>query len=273
VAATPEAHGRRLRLLHLPKAAGTSLAPALALFYPGPAFVFTGRLEEDQARFRALSAEEKRRLVFVFGHAPRHTGFEEIDKWPTITILREPVSRVISFCRHVREGKSPHLREQFPPERFELDAFLASRNPELENLQTRLLLGGECPDDPEEAGRLAARKLADTGNFTAFGLFEELDLSLLHFRHVLRWPWLPQLARLNTSRVGADLVFTAEHRTRIAHLNRADEVLYGQARRIWRERSMPLRRSARWLLPYEKARAAVVLRLAYSPLGRWLTPR
>jgi hypothetical protein len=262
-----------LRLLHLPKAAGTSLAPALALFYRGPAFVFTGRFSEDQARFHALSAEEKRRLVFVFGHAPRRTGLEEIDEWPTITILREPVSRVISFCRHVREGKSPHLRKHFPPEQFDLDAFLESGDPELENLQSRLLLGGECPDEPEEAGRLAARKLADEVNFTAFGIFEELDLSLLHFRRVLRWPWLPQLARLNASRAGTDLVLTAEHRARIAQLNRADEVLYRQARRIWRERSKPLRRRARWLLPYEKTRAAVALRLAYSPFGRWLAPR
>ena len=59
----------------------------------------------------------------VLGHAPITTCIKEADSATIITFLRDPVERVKSFCQHVYEGKSLHLKDSFPPELFNLMHF------------------------------------------------------------------------------------------------------------------------------------------------------
>ncbi len=105
-----------IQFLHIPKTAGSSFKYALLNVYRfKPYFEFDGNLEKDLIRLNSLSEKKCRKIHVVTGHAHRSTGVEWIDNMPTITFLREPVSRVKSYCRHVSEGKSKHLVEQFAP--------------------------------------------------------------------------------------------------------------------------------------------------------------
>ena len=158
-----------LRFLHLPKTAGTTFTVLLERQYGSRRqFQFSGDGQHDRERFRAIPEAEKRKIVLFTGHASLVTGIPEADRAKIITILRNPVSRVKSFCHHVAEGKSPHLREAFPPESFDLDSFLVSGNPELYNLQTRILI--ETPEtekdpfatiSPSDALQLARHNLSN----------------------------------------------------------------------------------------------------------------
>lgn len=130
-----------LRFLHIPKTAGTTLLSILRRQYFGKkSFAFTGDITSDTKRFEALSEHDKENVMLFTGHAPIVTGIEKADNATTVTFLRDPISRVKSFCQHVAEGKSPYLIDDFSSETFSLDNFLESGNEELSNLQTKMLI-------------------------------------------------------------------------------------------------------------------------------------
>ncbi len=228
----------RVRFLHIPKTAGLSFFDTLGHLYAGPRLYFSDDWRADVARFRRLPAAERRRVVLVGGHAPRVTGEPLLDALPTVTLLRDPVRRVQSFCHHVREGKSPYLRETFPPGQFDLDAFLNSGDPQLENLQTKMLVCDRCltlPDRP--ADDLAARAVdALMHEIECFGLVERVAESLTLFRRTLGWRHVPPLPRLNARRDADALTFTDAHLERIRELNAIDLVVYRQAAALFEER-------------------------------------
>src|SRR5262249_50440355 len=95
----------RIRFLHIPKTAGTSFFACLRLFYPGETLFFADDWRKDIEWYQLLDPSHRERIALVGGHAPRITGEAGIDTLPTVTLLREPVSRVKSFCQHVSEGK------------------------------------------------------------------------------------------------------------------------------------------------------------------------
>jgi hypothetical protein len=232
----PDSKDGRLRVLHIPKTAGTSLCNALARIYLGPEFLFSGKLDADRERFRSLSGGKRRQIAFIRGHAPLRTGIPEVDGMPTVALLREPVSRMQSFCQHVWEGKSPHLVSTFPAGRFKLADFLNSGNPELQSLQTRLLIGREKWDEglcPEVAAALAFEQLK---KIAAFGLVEHLNYSLLYMKRVFDWPWLPVPKKLNRKCKTHSLHFSTDHIQRIRDLNRADILLYQHASNLFLKR-------------------------------------
>jgi len=162
------------------------------------------------------------------------TGIQEADEALTITFLRNPVSRVISYCQHVSEGKSPHLRREFPPETFDLDAFLRSGNVELANLQTRMLIEDQSTTtDP--LGSMTPSAARDTAlenllnRVFRFGLQELFDESLLIFADALGWS-LPLYAHLNKKNPRKLLEVNQHHIDQIRELNAIDLEVYARAR-------------------------------------------
>ncbi len=226
----------RLRFLHLPKTGGTALSDCLQRIYGGPGccFRFTGNLEADLRRFAQWP--ERYRLRLFVGHAPHRTGVAEIDELPTITLLRHPVERVKSYCQHVYEGKSPELSDRFPPGKFALDQFLTGGDPQLDNLQVRMLTGHYFgPIDSSNQAGLVGRAIAVLEDELAgFGLSERFEESVLLWKLTLGWPW-PTFRRLNRRR-GPALRFAGEQIEMIIRLNQADLALYDAATQIFRRR-------------------------------------
>ena len=225
-----------LRFLHIPKTAGSTFSYLLQRQYRGMHhFHFTGLDYSDREKFQALSEDEKKKIALFTGHASFETGIKEVDEALTITFLRDPVGRVKSYCQHVFEGKSPHLVKDFPAENFDLNVFLDSGDPELFNLQTRILI--ETPDtepfDPFKMMTLSeARDKAHENLFTKmfrFGLQERFDESLLVFAESMGWV-PPYYASLNQKKNDRLLEFKGHHIEKITELNLLDIELYNSAK-------------------------------------------
>jgi hypothetical protein len=220
-----------LRFLHIPKTAGTTMVHILRAQYRfSGRFEFSGDPEVDACRLAALPERARVRIRLFAGHAPLRTGVETADRCPLITMLREPIARVQSFCRHVSEGKSPYLLERFPPARFDLDEFLWSGNAELSNLQTRMLLNTRSCDAPwpaalsdQRAAELALENLQCV--VRQFGVQEYFDESVQRFSATFGWRHVRYRPR-NRARGGRRLVFAPHHLRRIAELNAVDSEVY-----------------------------------------------
>jgi hypothetical protein len=226
----------RIRVLHIPKTAGTSFTDCLARIYPGDKFVFTGLLQDDFERYRAMGASERERISLVSGHCPRITGIPEIDRLPIITLLRDPIEQVKSHCQHVSEHKNPYWQELYPPGTFELDEFLESGHLVLSNLQTKMLLGDRVYRPITGDTRALVDEVLHVlqNDIVCFGIVEEFDTSLMWFRHRLGWKQWPVYRRLNVSSESERLTFSSEQVDRIRALNTVDIQVYESAVKLFR---------------------------------------
>jgi hypothetical protein len=240
-----------VRLLHIPKTAGTTLASGL-LRARGRShrFVFSADPAESRERFSAMPKVEQDAVRTFIGHSLYHTGIPHADDAQIITVIREPVSRVKSFITHVAEGRSNYISsERKPIEDFSIDDFLASDNNELRNLQVKALINRDWIDSPSGISELGGEAALDQAvdnlfsGVTAFGLQDRFDEGW-----VAIWKALgvrtPIYATMNRKRGTKKLDFTPEHIERIVELNQLDIRLYQLAqdefdRRIRHEDAVP----------------------------------
>lgn len=225
-----------LRFLHIQKTAGSTFTDILKRQYLGKkSFGFKGDITSDIKKFEALSENDKEKVVLFTGHAPIVTGVNRADNASTITFLRDPISRVKSFCQHVSEGKSSYLIDDFPPETFSLDVFLESGHGELFNLQTKMLVNhGSCasPLLLENMSASEARDVALDNLFNKishFGIQEYFDESLIVFSLALNWR-MPLYASKNKKDTSKLIQFEKHHLKRIAELNAIDMEVYRLAK-------------------------------------------
>ncbi|MFM2482040.1 sulfotransferase family 2 domain-containing protein [Celerinatantimonas sp. YJH-8] len=226
-----------LRFLHIPKTAGTTFTNILKRQYVRKKkFEFTGNMALDLKRFESLPESDKEQIELFTGHAPIVTGVNQADNATIITFLRDPISRVKSFCQHVSEGKSPCLIDNFPPKTFNLDTFLESGYGELSNLQTQMLVNhwGESgssisiknmPDS--EVIDIALYSLFNKVSY--FGLQEYFDESLMIFSSAMKWR-IPLYTAENKKSTSKLIKFERRHLERIAELNAIDIEVYKVAK-------------------------------------------
>jgi hypothetical protein len=142
------------------------------------------------------------------------------------------------------------LRDEFPPDRFDLDRFLESGKHELSDPQTKMLINR---GDTRCWGSLTTSQSAtavDTALDTLFnrlsvyGIQEYFDQSLLLI--CTHFGWKTPLYRPQNERKGNGLIFEERHLARIAELNALDIAVIGarrntaqsfQARRLFRRKA------------------------------------
>lgn len=262
---------RMIRFLHVPKTAGTSVNVFLDRFYPPSSmWVFRNNLplEENLERFHAMDPGRRRSLRLIRGHAPLVTGEPLVDAARTFTLLREPVQRVKSFCCHVAEGKSEDLLQAFPPGTFAVRRFLDSSYPQLQDLQTKMLLGDEVYEDLSRKQSEAQFRTAIAAAFDRLelvGVQERYEETLIVATLIFGWPPINPRKRLNVREGGNSVEFTGEHIGKIAMMNRWDALAHRMAgehfaetyrRYAVRATVLKLRLSARRTLAAVKARLA-----------------
>jgi len=173
--------------LHLPKTAGSTLARIIERQYKASAIL---HLYESSFGEELVAIPQNRmELVrIVMGHL--YFGAHAFLSQPCtyLTMLRDPVDRVISHYNYVRQQPSHYLYEEAC--RMSLRDYVEfCGRQEPNNDQTRLLAGGcnvpnfgQCS---EEMLNIAKRNLAN--HFAVVGLTEEFDRSLIIMKRAFKW--------------------------------------------------------------------------------------
>ena len=191
-----------LIFLHIPKTAGTTLNRIIEWQY-NPLSIFTidpYGIRATAERFKTLSEGRRRRLKVVRGHL-----FYGIHKFllqgaSYITMLREPVARLVSTYRFILRRPLHPLHRRFKVERLGVED-LIRLTPNRQNLQCRFIAGvGRIEDvdvltKPAEATPrgICDERLLEIAkenlmrSFRVVGLTERFEESLLLMTTALGW--------------------------------------------------------------------------------------
>ena len=183
--------------VHIPKTAGTALFALAAKVYgriPGHLGPKILRLPmnwaefEDRADVGALLAQcDDRRISFVSGHCSHRIRdllpFDPI----TISLLRQPVFRVVSAYDNMRRDPINDFHET--AKRMSLREILEQRMmPELENGQVRRIAGLAPDIGPLNREHLEVAKRNIDQDYSVVGLTERFDETVELLRIHLHWP-------------------------------------------------------------------------------------
>jgi hypothetical protein len=184
-----------LVFLHIPKTAGQTLHfVALRKFEPHETIHLNslGTPIDDEMERIPRAARERARLVWgnlpygVHEHIPRPCEY--------LTILREPVSRVISVYKHILNATSHVLHRRITESRMGLEEYVESRIDagQTENSQTRQLSGrqfGSLERDALEEARSHLQR------FLVVGLTERIEETFVLLRRSLGGGLMPYVTR------------------------------------------------------------------------------
>ncbi len=196
-----ETRSRPVVFIHIPKTAGKTLAKVIESQYPAEA-IYEIHAEHQAAsieEFRALPAERRDRIQLLRGHFG--FGLHVYLRQPAtyITMLRDPIERLISHYYYVRgyierggnlSGRT-WLQEAAS---MTLDEYVShASSADARNGQTKLLAGEMLGWDPEtqsardDASLLEAAQRNLRENVAVVGLTERFDESLMLLKRRLGW--------------------------------------------------------------------------------------
>ena len=183
--------------LHIPKTGGTSLRTATRWVY-GWRGVYTSSKEEFDPEDVASSIENPSDIRLVRGHLAYGLHEHIAGKCRYFTMLRDPVSRVISLYYYIKHGWPDSEAAG-----LSLAEYIESDHHAYKwNEQTQQLAGPPFADErtqgEEALFRRAKRNLASKN--LAFGITERFDESLLLLKRQLGWSLDPLYVRSNTTR-------------------------------------------------------------------------
>lgn len=216
--------------VHVPKTAGTSLRAELAAILPPDINIhvdytdtrrsFAERIDDAVARF--LDQAGPRDIRFASGHiVGRHIVHiaQHLPQARFITMLRDPVARVVSDYRHQRSPRQPGF-EAFRARVPSLAAYLDLRW-EMDKAALHLL-----PREVLQTGDPAACIDHAMRRFAFIGIQEMYDLSFRTLTALAGRPQAPRLrANVNTDEGGVTEIDAAVA-ARIRALNPLDCALY-----------------------------------------------
>jgi hypothetical protein len=219
---------RCLVFLHIPKTAGQTLHfVALRKFEPHETIHLNslGKPIDDEMEKIPRAAREQARLVWgnlpygVHEHIPRPCEY--------VTILREPVSRVISVYKHILKTPSHELHRRITESRIGLEEYVESGIDagQTENSQTRQLSGRQFGSLERDVLDVARSHLQ---RFLVVGLTERLEETFVLLRRSLGGGLMPYMTR----NVSPSLDVTQRAVQLVRDRNELDIDLYSFAERL-----------------------------------------
>ncbi|MDJ0633601.1 MAG: sulfotransferase family 2 domain-containing protein [Xenococcaceae cyanobacterium MO_188.B29] len=179
--------------LHIPKTAGTTLNQILLRQYKSEnIFQINGdRVFSSIEEFKHLTEENRKKIRLLNGHM--YFGLHEFLPQPStyITLLRNPIKRVISHYYYVLREPNHYLHKRVKNANMSLHDYVSSDiSKELINGQTRLIAGLDGQDIDNEQKSLQALTKAKqnlTDNFSVVGLTEKFDETLIVLQKMFDW--------------------------------------------------------------------------------------
>ncbi len=176
-----------LIFLHLPKTAGTTLNRIIEQQY-SPFSIYTinpYRIKASVERLAQLPEKRRRRLRVVRGHVCYGIHRSLPQGATYITLLREPVARVLSAYHFVLRRPLHPLHRRLKRERLAVDDCLRLF-PQFQNLQCRAIAGlGDTAPCDERLLDVAKQNL--TKSFGTVGISERFEESLILISSTFGW--------------------------------------------------------------------------------------
>lgn len=203
-------YNHTIMYVHIPKAAGTTLRWVMDRNYPQDViWKIKSDIVGDQEKLGKLEDEEKRKIRVVFGHYcyGLHKALAKGQKFKYVTILRDPVQRVISLYAYAKFGTKAHYLWE-PAQKMGLGEFVESGVALVtDNAQVRQLCGvdhftmtggkeGERKQKPYDDmlipfGKVTREHLemakANLAKFACVGVSEEFDKFLACMQQKFGW--------------------------------------------------------------------------------------
>jgi FkbM family methyltransferase len=175
--------------LHIPRTGGTTIGSAAYHLYQPSKILELHPATRAREILEGVPEEGRRQLRFIRGHFP--FGIHELLAVPClyVTVLRDPVERVLSLYGYIRSDPTHPFYDTTPRRDVSLEEFLDLRPGPTRDVQTSLLAGVPPWDDsvPRDATTLARAKENLEGAFEMVGLTERFDETLELMRRVLGW--------------------------------------------------------------------------------------
>lgn len=223
--------------MHLPRAGGTSLSSVVWRQFGDAAFYDVYGLDpRDRIKeLFAMPREDRDHIACVSGHF-MYGAHEAFDRTPRyITMLRDPVERLISSFHYMQTKPKNWLYQEIVGGKMTLWDFARSNGMvkyEVRNLQTRLLAAVQPPEEVgEQHGDLALERLRKS--FALVGVTERFDDFLLTARKLFGWQHILYYRKNAGKTKPPPEVIEPELREELRDLNRQDQRLYDEARRLF----------------------------------------
>jgi hypothetical protein len=231
---------RPLVFLHIPKAAGSTLQELIVRQYANARYYrFTGDTRQWRD-FPTLPEDERALYDVVFGHV--HYGIHDHlpDPATYITMLRDPVDRVVSYFYYVLASPSHYLHRKVAGRGYTLEEFALTRiSHELDNDQVRWLTDKHHFDvriGEVDRALLEEAKWNLENGIAVVGLMERFSESLTCYQRAFGWDdtSIPSPRNVNRDRPSlAEIDPTAL--AAIREVNRFDVELYEFAQALFEE--------------------------------------
>jgi hypothetical protein len=224
--------------IHTPKAAGSTLWRVIHRQYDKTSCF---QIKSSDSRdYKELPIEERRQKKILRGHI--YYGTHEFVPGPFtyITMLRDPVDRIISHYYFVLRTPHHGLYDEVTSRNLTLrDYVLSGLRGETNNGQTRLIAGeestslpyGQCPPELLETAKRNIEK-----DFTLVGLTERFDETLILLKRAFGWK-TPFYVKMNVTKdrprkedIPADTLAIIEE------YNQMDAELYRYAQQLFDEK-------------------------------------
>jgi hypothetical protein len=167
---------------HIPRTGGTTLRTIIRRQYPTESVLMLPWPRSGLERFHDIPAGPRSQLEAILGHRMWGVHEELSVAARYITLLHDPVDRVISFYYWVRSLPGHDLHNCAME--MSLEDFVRSGILQAIDEQTRYI-SGRIDSSSEDALEIARHNL--THEYLAFGLREHFDASVLLFRKRLGW--------------------------------------------------------------------------------------
>ena len=188
-----------LIFLRLPKSGSTTLATLLRNKYK-KSEVFLIPKSQEKNKLYQLSLEKRAVIKYLDGHDV--FGIHEYLPTPShyITLLRNPIDRVVSHYYYVLRRPDHYLHETVVAKNMELEEYVASGiSRELNNGQVRLLSTISCSFGNCTQEMLEQAKNNVSRHFSASATLEDFDKFLLLLKKKLGWNGYPLYRRKNVT--------------------------------------------------------------------------